>query len=149
MNLEDINFPLINATLNGLAGVLLVCGYVAIRRGRIILHRNLMLATFAVSTVFLASYLTYHYTAGHTKFAGPTGAAYFYYVLLISHIILAVAVPPLAIASLTLGLLDRRATHRKIAKITFPIWLYVSVTGVMVYVMLYHLYPSPQVPLIM
>ena len=135
--------PHINAALNGLATVLLVTGVSLIARGRETAHRRTMLACFAVSTVFLACYLVYHAQAGSKRF--PTGAGapadwirYFYYFVLLTHIVLAAAVPMLALITIYLGLKDRRVAHRRLARWTFPIWLYVSITGVVVYVMLYH-----------
>jgi putative membrane protein len=131
-----------NAALNATATVLLLIGYVLIRRGQERRHKQVMYAAFGVSAVFLVSYLYYHYQVGHVSFSGPSSARRIYIPLLISHIVLAVTVPPLAIATIVLGILDKRVMHRRLARWTFPIWLYVSVTGVVVYVMLYHLYPS-------
>lgn len=135
--------PHINASLNAVATVLLVLGVVLIKRGKEAAHRRTMLSCFAVSTVFLACYLIYHAAAGSKKFPTGEGAPgdavrYFYYFILLTHVVLAAAVPFLAIATIYLALKDRRASHRKLARWTFPIWLYVSVTGVAVYVMLYH-----------
>lgn len=133
----------LNASLNGLATVLLIIGYVLIRRRHETAHKNVMLAAFVVSIVFLASYLIYHMQVGSVKFQGPAAAKAFYYPLLISHILLAAAVPVLAIWTIALGLKDRREKHRRLAWWTFPIWLYVSVTGVLIYVLLYHVFPGP------
>ena len=133
--------PTVNAALNALAGALLVVGYVLIKRRREVAHKWTMLAAFATSAVFLACYLWYHYGVGHVKFEGPAVAKTIYLTILLTHVLLALTVPPLAIATIYLGLKDRRAVHRRVARWTFPIWLYVSVTGVVVYVMLYHLYP--------
>ena len=138
--------PAADATLNGIAALLLVIGYKLIKQGRELAHKRVMLAAFGVSTVFLACYLTYHIGArltgrGELRFAGPPPINYVYYVILISHVLLAFTVPVLAIATIWLGLKDRREAHRRLAWWTFPIWLYVSVTGVVIYVMLYHLYP--------
>ena len=134
--------PHVNATLNSLATILLVSGYISIKRGKESLHKRMMLACFVVSMLFLTSYLTYHYFAGHQSFprTAPRGIRTFYLAILTSHIILAAVVPLLAVATIVLGLLDRRAVHRRLAKWTFPIWLYVSVTGIVVYVMLYQVY---------
>ncbi len=129
--------PQVDALLNGIAAVLLVVGYVQIKRGRETSHRNIMLAAFAVSVLFLTCYLTYHaQKLEPTRFplAGPLRTVY--YVILVSHVVLAVTVPPLAGTTIYLGLRDRREKHRKLARWTFPIWLYVSVTGVLVYLML-------------
>lgn len=136
--------PHLNATLNSLATVLLVTGFVLIKRGRETAHKRVMLACFAVSVLFLISYLTYHYAAGHRSFptSAPSGVRTLYLTVLASHVVLAAAVPFLAIATIGLALWDRRAAHRRLAKWTFPIWLYVSVTGVVVYVMLYQMYPT-------
>jgi uncharacterized membrane protein YozB (DUF420 family) len=137
--------PHVNASLNLLATILLVVGYVLIRRRREVAHRRVMLSCFAVSTLFLASYVTYHAAAGSKPFTteAPAAVRAFYFAVLISHIVLAAAVPVLAIWTIYLGWRDRRAAHRRLARWTFPIWLYVSVTGVIVYLMLYQLYPSP------
>jgi uncharacterized membrane protein YozB (DUF420 family) len=133
--------PTVNASLNALATLLLLIGYVLIQRGHQRAHKRTMLAAFAASVVFLISYLVYHQQAGHVAFAGPPSVRAVYLLLLLTHVVLAAAVPFLAIATIYLGLVDRRAAHRRLARWTFPIWLYVSLTGVVVYVMLYHLYP--------
>jgi len=139
--------PHVNASLNALAAVLLGVGLVFIRRKNVAAHKRCMIGAFATSVLFLASYLTYHTVrqsregVGHTKFAGPPGAAKVYYTLLISHVVLAAAVPVLAIITLRRALRSDFVRHRRIARWTWPIWMYVSVTGVLVYGMLYHLYP--------
>ncbi len=136
----------VNALLNGLATVLLVVGFVLIKCRREDAHRRVMLAAFGVSVVFLICYLAYHVWpvgAKATPFSGSGAVKTAYYAVLVSHIILAAAVPVLAIRTIYLGLRDRRAAHRRWARWTFPIWLYVSVTGVAIYLMLYHLYPAP------
>jgi uncharacterized membrane protein YozB (DUF420 family) len=137
-------FPPLNATLNALSGILIVTGFLLIRRKRVALHRACMIAAVTSSSLFLISYLTYHigYGAGVTRFAGTGWVRTLYMVILISHTILAVTVVPFIIVTLTRALRGQFLRHRNIARITFPIWLYVSVTGVIVYVMLYHLYPS-------
>ncbi len=138
--------PHVNASLNALATVLLITGFVFIRRKRIAAHRACMIATFCTSVLFLACYLTYHTArqakegVGHTKFTGEGAAATVYYGMLISHVVLAAAVPVLAIITLRRGLRGEVERHRRIARWTFPIWLYVSITGVLVYLMLYHWY---------
>lgn len=134
--------PAINAALNGTAAVLLALGYVLIRRRREAAHRRVMLTAFAMSVLFLACYLVYHYHVGSVRFQGPPGVRRFYLGMLLSHVVLAAAVPFLALATIYLGLNDRRAAHRRLARWTLPIWLYVSLTGVAIYVMLYHLYPA-------
>ncbi len=135
--------PHVNATLNAIATVLLVGGVVLIRRGKEDAHRKAMLACFGVSVLFLTSYLVYHVLEKSTPFpkTAPTSVRWFYFSILIPHVILAAFVPFLAIAAIYFGLKNRRAAHRRIVKFAFPIWLFVSVTGVVVYVMLYHLYP--------
>lgn len=138
----------INAMLNGLATILLLVGYVLIKQRREIAHRNVMLAAFGVSVVFLVCYLAYHVWpvgAASRPFYGQGSVRAVYYTILISHIILAMLVPFLASWNIYLGLKDRRAQHRRWAVWTFPIWLYVSVTGVVIYLMLYHWYPVPVV----
>jgi uncharacterized membrane protein YozB (DUF420 family) len=131
-----------DAALNATAGVLLSLGLVEIKRGREQAHKRLMLSAFAVSIVFLACYLTYHFTNPYVKFEGQGFVRPIYFTILISHVLLATTVPFLAGATIYLGLKDRRAAHRKLAKVTWPIWFYVSVTGVVVYLMLYILYPA-------
>lgn len=137
------DLPTVNALLNATAAVLLVVGYRLIRQGRVQAHKRVMLSAFAVSIVFLACYLTYHYQVLHVEFAGPPAICVVYLAILITHVILAACVPVLAIVTIWLGLTDRRAAHRRWARWTLPIWLYVSVTGVVVYLMLYHLWPAP------
>lgn len=139
LGLEDL--PLLNASLNGLCACLLVVGYVLIKQGRETAHKRTMLAAFGVSCVFLTSYLIYHAYEGSTKFEQPQPIRGIYLSILMTHIVLAAAVPVLAIWTIWLGLTGRRQKHRKVARWTLPIWLYVSVTGVIIYVMLYHLYP--------
>ena len=144
MHLAAIDFPLLNATLNLIATVLLMTGYVAIRSGREIAHKRIMLSAFGVSVLFLISYVYYHYKVGHVRFGGPPPLSYFYYLILITHIILAMVVPVLAIVTLYLGLTDRRQSHRRVARWTLPIWLYVSVTGVIIYILVYVIFtPLP------
>jgi uncharacterized membrane protein YozB (DUF420 family) len=136
------NLPHLNAALNALATLLLTAGYVQIKRKREVAHKWTMLACFGVSVLFLTCYLTYHAIAGHKRFPShpPYMAQVAYKFVLASHIVLAATVPFLAVATIWLGLADRRAWHMKLAWWTFPIWLYVSVTGVIVYLMLYQLY---------
>jgi uncharacterized membrane protein YozB (DUF420 family) len=130
--------PSINAALNATAAVLLVWGYMLIRQRRIILHRRVMLCAFVVSSLFLAGYLTYHFRVGVVHFQGTGALRAIYLGILGTHTILAAAVPPLAIVTLSRGLAARFDRHRRLARWTLPIWLYVSVTGVVVYAMLYH-----------
>ena len=133
--------PTLNAILNASSAVLLFAGHRAIRSGRRDLHRKLMISAFTVSALFLISYLTYHALHGTTHFAGEGGVRTFYFVLLGTHTVCAALVVPLAIITLRRGLKNAVDRHRAIARWTYPVWLYVSVTGVLVYLMLYHFYP--------
>ena len=139
MGIEQL--PALNATLNAASGVLLVLAYRAIRRRQIERHRALMLSAAVVSLLFLVSYLTYHAQVGSVRFLGQGPARAVYFTILISHTILAAVIVPLVLRSLWLGLRREDFRHRRIARWTFPLWLYVSVTGVVIYAMLYHLYP--------
>ena len=135
MTFHDL--PAVNATLNGISGILLVVGYGLIRARRIEQHRRVMIAAFVTSSLFLVSYLVYHAQVGSVRFTREGFVRPLYYGILITHVTLAAVVLPLAIVTLTRGLNGRFRQHRKIARWTFPIWLYVSVTGVLVYVLLY------------
>ncbi|MDQ6675990.1 MAG: DUF420 domain-containing protein [Acidobacteriota bacterium] len=141
MTLHDL--PTLNAILNGTAAVLLVWGYTLVRRGRIAGHRRVMLSAFSVSIIFLISYLIYHYHVGSVRFPRPGWVKTVYLTILFTHTVLAATVPFLAVITLSRALRGRFDKHRKIARWTFPIWLYVSVTGVIVYLMLYHIHPLP------
>jgi len=137
--------PHVNVSLNALASILLVVGFVLIKLRRERAHRNVMLATFVVSGLFLICYLTYHFQVPSKKFptdtdVAPMAARVFYYCLLASHVLLAMSVPFLAIAAIVYGLKDNRIAHRRIVRYAWPIWLYVSITGVIVYLMLYQIY---------
>lgn len=137
--------PATNAMLNGLATLLLLVGFTAIKAGHVALHKRMMLTAFGVSIAFLALYLVHkaalhHFTGEYnTRFGGTGSVAAAYYVILASHVLLAMTVPVLASLTIWHGLRDNRVTHRRLAKVTFPIWLYVSVTGVIIYWMLYRL----------
>jgi putative membrane protein len=135
VNVHDL--PAVNATLNALAGVLLIVGYALIRARRIEQHRRVMLAAFATSSLFLISYVVYHAQVGSVRFTRQGFVRPVYFSILISHVTLAAAVLPLSLVTLSRGLSRRFDQHRRIARWTFPIWLYVSVTGVLVYVLLY------------
>ena len=135
MSVTDL--PTLNASLNALCTVLLVVAYVHIRSGRIEQHRKTMLAAFATSVLFLISYVTYHAQVGSKPFPGTGLLRTVYFAILIPHVILAAAVVPLALLTLRRGLRRDDARHRAIARWTLPIWLFVSVTGVIVYLMLY------------
>jgi uncharacterized membrane protein YozB (DUF420 family) len=131
--------PALNAALNATAATLLLIGYRQIRRGRMRAHRACMIAAFAVSTLFLVSYLTYHAQVGSRRFAGTGAIRTVYLSILLTHTVLAALVPPMAIVTLVRALGERFDRHRALARWTLPIWLYVSVTGVVVYVMLYQM----------
>ena len=131
------HLPAVNATLNAISAVLLTCGYVMIRQRRIETHRRFMLSAFATSALFLTSYLVYHYNIGSKPFTGQGPIRFVYFTILITHVILAAAVLPLALITLNHALRSRFERHVPIARWTLPIWLYVSVTGVVVYLMLY------------
>ena len=133
------DLPTLNATLNTISTVFLTVGFLMIRRRKIVAHRNCMIAAFVVSGLFLTSYLIYHYHAGSTPFEGSGWIRSVYFAVLIPHIILAASILPLALITLYFALRKRFTQHRRIARWTLPIWLYVSVTGIIVYWMLYHL----------
>jgi putative membrane protein len=139
MSVADM--PALNALLNATCALLLLVGKRQIKRGDRSAHRRTMIAAFSVSCLFLVFYLVYHALHGSTLFAGPEWARYLYYIILGSHSILAAAVVPMAIITLLRGLRDRVSLHKKIARWTHPVWMYVSVTGVVVYLMLYQIFP--------
>ena len=134
--------PHLNAVLNTTSAIFLVAGYQFIRRGRIFAHRNCQVTAVFTSTLFLISYLTYHYYHGETRFPGRGIIRPFYFAILISHVFLAVVIVPLVLITLYRATRGDFIRHKRIARWTLPLWLYVSVTGVIVYVMLYHIYPS-------
>jgi uncharacterized membrane protein YozB (DUF420 family) len=133
-------FPAINATLNGASACLLLLGRALIARKRIAQHRAVMLTALGTSTLFLISYLYYHAHVGSVHFRGQGWVRPLYFTILISHTILAAAIVPLVLITLNRALKARFPAHRSIARWTFPLWLYVSITGVVIYLMLYHLY---------
>ena len=137
MAIEDL--PGLNATLNAIAAALLVGGYIMIRRRRIAAHKRFMLSAFATSALFLASYLVYHYNVGSRPFTGQGPIRVVYFTILITHVVLAAAILPMALITLNHALRERFERHVPIARWTLPIWLYVSVTGVVVYWMLYRM----------
>lgn len=128
--------PALNATLNALASVFLVAGFVAVRRRRYARHIRLMLGALICSTLFFISYVVYHNFHGDTKFLGTGLIRPIYFFILISHIVLSAVVVPLILTSLYLALAGRLATHRRVSRYTFPVWLYVSVTGVLIFALL-------------
>ncbi len=139
LSIRDL--PLVDAALNGIATILLITGYVLIRQSKVQAHRRVMIAAFTVSCVFLACYLLHHYYAGLVTFDKHGWVRTTYLWILGTHTILAAVTPFLAVITLRRGLLSRFRSHRAIARWTFPIWLYVSVTGVVVYVLLYQVEP--------
>ena len=131
--------PTLNAILNSLAGLLLVLGFVFIKQKKIAQHKACMLAAFGVSTVFLASYLIHHGQVGSVPFKGPAALRPVYFAILIPHVLLAITVVPLALTTISRGLKMNVQKHRQLARVTLPIWLFVLVSGVVVYLMLYQM----------
>jgi uncharacterized membrane protein YozB (DUF420 family) len=134
------DLPTLNATLNGIAAMLLVSGYVLIKRGRQRQHQWCMISALITSALFLVSYVIYHVNAGSRPFEGQGAIRFVYFTILITHVILAATIVPLALVTAARGLRAQFDRHVRIARWTFPIWLYVSVTGVVIYLMLYQLY---------
>ena len=141
MTAQDL--PVVNASLNATATVLLLAGYAFIKTGRVKAHIMTMITALIVSTAFLACYLYYHYNVGHVKFAGEGPIKTFYYVLLFSHVFLAVVNLPMIIMTVVPAIQKRFDKHKRMARWTFPVWLYVSVTGVIVYQMCYQWWGPP------
>jgi len=137
MDFDFSVLPAVNAVLNGLSALLLCGGYVCIRRGRRDWHRRFMIAAFTTSVLFLVSYLTYHAVRLHTPYPGQGAVRAVYFVLLVTHVVLAASVVPMALLLLWWATHGQFARHRRLARWALPIWLYVSVTGVVVYLMLY------------
>ncbi len=135
--MDTTNLPALNAALNATSGVLVLLGWRAIRAQRKREHRNFMVAALSVSVAFLVSYLTYHALHGSTKFTGTGAMRTVYFTILVSHTILAAITVPLVVTTVTMARRQRFDRHRKWARVTLPIWLYVSVTGVLIYFMLY------------
>jgi uncharacterized membrane protein YozB (DUF420 family) len=133
------DLPAMNAALNATSALLITTGWALIRRGRRQAHRRVMLAAVACSTAFLVSYLAYHFQVGSVRFQGQGPIRTVYFAILLTHTILAVAIVPLVLVTLSHGLRERYDRHRRIARVTMPLWLYVSVTGVVIYWMLYRL----------
>jgi uncharacterized membrane protein YozB (DUF420 family) len=146
MSFTDL--PLVNACLNGLSTVLLTAGFVFIKRGRKLAHRNCMLAALVTSTIFLVCYLTYHYQMkqaygeAHTRFLEPAWFRPIYLTILFTHLLGAFAIVPLVLITLTRALRERFEAHKRIARWTWPVWMYVSVTGVVIYLLLYQIFPQ-------
>ena len=137
-----ISHAALNASLNGTSAVLLTCGYLAIRARKIAVHKSFMIAAFLTSTAFLISYLAYHYRVGHVAFQGQGWIRPVYFTLLLTHTVLAAVIVPLIIVTLRRAWLEKFDKHRIIARWTLPLWMYVSVTGVIVYLMVYQIYPA-------
>lgn len=137
--IDYTDLPAVNATLNAIAATFLVMGWRFIRAGDMRRHRRVMLAAFGASTLFLVSYLVYHANVGSVPFEGQGAIRVIYFFILITHIVLAAVILPLVLVTLSRALAARYDRHRRIARWTLPIWLYVSVTGVLIYLMLYHL----------
>ena len=138
MQVSDL--PVLNATLNGLAAIFLTAGYVQIRRGRRDVHKRCMLAALVTSALFLVSYVIYHLNVGSRPFPGQGAIRVIYFAILITHVVLAATTLPLALVTAARGLKGQYSRHVRIARWTLPIWLYVSVTGVVIYLMLYQMY---------
>lgn len=140
MSFSDL--PAVNATLNGLSAACLTAGYIFIRRKNQTAHRNCMVTAVILSVVFLACYLTYHFKAGRTVFKDPEWFRPIYLTLLLTHTVLAVTIVPMIIITLSRALRERFDAHKKIARWTWPLWMYVSVTGVIIYLLLYQIFPQ-------
>ena len=138
--MNDSVLPHLNAALNAASFLLLAAAFYKIRRGDVQAHRRLMLSALAVSGLFLVSYVTYHAQYGSVRFTGQGAVRAVYFFILITHIIVAAAIVPLVVVTVVRALRGDFARHRRVARWTYPLWVYVSVTGVFVYLMLYHLY---------
>jgi uncharacterized membrane protein YozB (DUF420 family) len=143
MSVTDL--PHVNATLNGLSSILLLAGFIAIKAKRIRIHRAFMVSALASSTLFLICYVIYHYHAGRTEFRDPAWLRPYYLVLLLTHTLLAVAIVPMVLVTVTRALRRDFERHRRLARWTWPVWMYVSVTGVLIYFLLYHWFPQGKV----
>ncbi len=136
-NVEPLSFlPPIYATINGLTAVILILAFFAIKKKNIVLHENLMTTAVWCSVAFLVMYVAYHMTSDSTKFGGEGAIKYFYYFILLTHIVLSIAVIPFVLITYVRAITNNFEKHKKIAKITFPLWLYVAITGVIVYIMI-------------
>jgi uncharacterized membrane protein YozB (DUF420 family) len=134
----------LNACLNGASAALLACGYVAIRKGKMAVHKRFMISAFVMSSIFLCSYLVYHYRVGHVVFQGQGWIRPVYFTLLLTHTVLALVIVPMVLVTLRRAWLERFDRHRVIARWTLPLWFYVSVTGVIVYLLVYQIYGAPR-----
>jgi putative membrane protein len=146
MSVSDL--PTLNATLNTCSAVLLLCGYRFIKQGRREAHRNCMIGALVTSTLFLISYVTYHtlmqrmHGTAHTKFVDPAWFRPFYLVILFTHLVGAIAIVPMVLMTVTRAARERFDAHKRIARWTWPLWMYVSVTGVVIYLLLYQIFPQ-------
>jgi putative membrane protein len=140
VSLSDL--PAVNACLNGASTVLLTLGYIYIKQAKKIAHRNCMIGAVITSAIFLACYLVYHHFAGRTVFQNPQWFRPIYIVILVTHTVLAVVIVPMVLTTLSLAIRQRWEAHRRIARWTWPIWMYVSVTGVVIYLLLYQIFPQ-------
>lgn len=140
MTLSDL--PAVNASLNALCAMFLTLGYIFIKQGRKEAHRNCMVSAFVTSTIFLVCYLVYHFHAGRTVFRDPPWMRPIYLILLLTHTVLAVVIVPLVLLTLHRAIKERFELHKKIARWTWPLWMYVSVTGVVIYLLLYQIFPQ-------
>ena len=140
MNLSDL--PAVNASLNGLSAIFLTAGYYFIRRKHQAAHRNCMVAAVCTSILFLISYLVYHSQAGRTVFREPQWFRPIYLTILLTHTVLAVVIVPMVLITLSRAIKGRFELHKKIARWTWPLWVYVSVTGVLIYLLLYQIFPQ-------
>ena len=140
MSFSDL--PAVNACLNGASTVLLTLGYVYIKRGNQIAHRNCMVGAVITSAVFLGFYLVYHHFAGRTSFRNPEWFRPVYLLILLTHTVLAVVIVPMVLTTVYLAIRKRWQAHKRVARWTWPIWMYVSVTGVVIYLLLYQIFPQ-------
>jgi uncharacterized membrane protein YozB (DUF420 family) len=138
--IEISDLPAVNATLNGISAILLTTGYLFIRRGQVTQHKRCMIAALGSSALFLTSYVVYHLHTGSRPFSGTGAIRAIYFAILLTHVVLAALIVPLALITATRGLRSQFDRHVRIARWTLPLWLYVSVTGVVIYLMLYQLY---------
>jgi putative membrane protein len=136
------DLPAVNACLNGASTVLLTIGYIQIKRGNKIAHRNCMIGAVITSSIFLTCYLIYHHFAGRTTFQNPQWFRPIYLLILVTHTVLAVAIVPMVITTVLLAVRQRWESHKRTARWTWPIWMYVSVTGVIIYLLLYQIFPQ-------
>lgn len=144
MSLSDL--PAVNACLNGASTIFLILGYVYIKKGRQTAHRNCMVAAVVTSAIFLTSYLIYHYNAGRTDFLHPQWFRPYYLFILLTHIVLAMVIVPMVLVTVFQALRQKWESHKRIARWTWPIWMYVSVTGVLIYLLLYQIFPQAPQP---